>query len=115
MFRNLLPADELAQVRDKIRALRTREIELRKCFTDDNDDGFYEGCNFDVVVRLQKRCVLNKNRLPADILNDPQYFDVRYAPTVQVIPRVEPRLPLDDPQSGILASNNNFDVLEAFT
>lgn len=115
MFEKQMPADELARVREKIRALRMREIELRKCFTDNCDDGFYEGSHFDVVVHLQKRCVLNKNRLPAEIRNDPQYFDVRYAPTVQLIPRAEPRLPLEDTQSVILAHSDNFDVFESYT
>ncbi|KPU84975.1 hypothetical protein JI58_00395 [Marinosulfonomonas sp. PRT-SC04] len=54
MFRNLLPADELAQLRTEILALRTREVELRKCFTEDSDDGFYEGHHFDVVGAAAK-------------------------------------------------------------
>lgn len=112
MFENQMPADELAQVREKIHALRMREIKLRKCFTDACEDGFYEGNNFDVVVQLQKRCVLNQNRLPAEIRNDPQYFDVRYAPVVRLVPRAEPRLPLDYSQSAMLVQNDSFDVLE---
>lgn len=115
MFQKQLPADELAQVRRKIRDLRAREVALRKCFTEDVDDGVYEGCDYDVVVRLQKQCVLNKSRLPDEILNDPQYFDIRYAPNVRVVPRAEPRLPLDDLPSGILATGDSFDVIEAFT
>ena len=68
MFQNLVPAgklpDELAtRCAIKIHALRLpARSRLRKCFTDDGDDGFYEGCNFDVVVRLQKRCVLEPKR-----------------------------------------------------
>lgn len=114
MFQNQLPADALAQVREKIHALRRREIALRKCFTEDCDDGVYEGCNFDAVVRLQKRCVLNTSRLPDEILNDPQYFDIRYTPVVRIVPRAEPRLPLEYAQSGILASGDSFDVIETF-
>ncbi len=115
MMQNQLPADELAHVRDEIRMLRTREVALRKCFTEDCDDGLYEGCEFDVVVRMQKRCVLNQNRLPAEILNDPQYFDVRYAPTVRVKPRSQPRLPMDLSQSGVDGPADNFDVIETWT
>lgn len=115
MTRNQLPADELAHVRDEIRALRAREVALRRCFTEDCDNGLYEGCEFDVVVRMQKRCVLNQNRLPAEILDDPQYFDIRYSPTVRVKPRTEPRLPMDFKQSGLGASFDNFDVVEAWT
>lgn len=114
MPRNQLPADELAHVRDEIRALRLREVALRKCFTDDCDSGLFEGCDFDVEVRMQKRCVLNQNRLPAEIRNDPQYFDIRYAPIVRVKPRMEPRLPLDYPPVGVSASIENFDLIEAW-
>ena len=114
MLRNQLPADELAHIRDEIRALRAREVQLRKCFTEECDNGFYEGCDFDVEVRMQKQCVLNKNRLPAEILDDPQYFDIRYTPVVRVKPRIEPRLPLDYGQIGA-AQNENFDVIETWT
>lgn len=107
-----MPADELADVQDKIRALRAREVALRRCFTEDCDSGLYEGYEFDVEVRLQKRCVLNQNLLPAEILNDPKYFDIRYAPTVRVRPRAEPRLPLDFGPTGQNAFVDNFDVIE---
>ena len=113
-MKNQMPADELAHVRDEIRALRAREVALRRCFTEECDSGLYEGCEFDVEVRMEKRCVLNKSRLPAEILNDPQYFDVRYSPMVQVRPRTEPRLPMDFTQSGLSATFNNFDVIEAW-
>lgn len=93
MFENQMPTDGQMQGREKVRALRTHEIELRKCFTDTCDDDVYEDSHFDVVVQLQKRCVLNQNRLPAEIRDDPQYFDVRYAPVVRLVPRAEPQLP----------------------
>lgn len=109
-----LPADELAHVRDEIKTLRAREVELRRCFTEDCDNGLYEGCDFDVEVRMEKRCVLNKTRLPAEILNDPQYFDVRYSPIVRVKPRLEPRLPMDFSQSGMNATMDSFDVIETW-
>lgn len=112
MMLNQLPADELANVQEKIRALRAREVALRRCFTDDSDDGLYEGCEFDVEVRMQKRCVLNQNLLPAEILNDPKYFDIRYAPTVRVKPRVEPRLPLDFGRTNLGDLGDNFEVIE---
>jgi len=114
MLQNQSPADELAHVRDEIRALRLREVELRKCFTEDCDNGLYEGCEFDVEVRMQKSCVLNKNRLPADILNDPQYFDIRYAPIVRVKPRLQPGLPLGYAPNAGAAGNENFDVIEVW-
>lgn len=114
MFNTQTPADELAKVRDEIRILRDREIELRKCFTRNCDEGVYEGCEFDVEVRLQKRCVLNQSRLPDEILNDPQYFDVRYAPIVRVMPRKEPRFALDDTHSGFRPTQENYDLVETF-
>ena len=112
MFEKRLPVDELAKVREEICILRDREIELRKCFTRDCDEGIYEGAEFDVEVRLQKRCVLNQSRLPDEILNDPQYFDIRYAPIVRIIPRPEPRFALDDTHSGFRPMVDNFDVAE---
>ena len=115
MLQNQLPADELAQVRDGIRALRAREVELRKCFTDECDNGLYEGFEFNVVVRLQQRQVLNKDRLPAAILNDPQYFDTKLSPVVKVVPRKEPRLPLGFAEADMAYSNDNFDVIETWS
>lgn len=115
MLRNQLPADELAHVRDEIRALRAREVELRKCFTDDCDNGLYEGFEFDVVVRIQQRRVLNKDRLPAAILNDPQYFDTKFSPVVRVMPRKEPQLPLGASDADVIASGDSFEVVEAWT
>ena len=114
MLRNQMPADELAHLRDEIHALRAREVELRKCFTDDCDNGHYEGCEYDVVVRVQKRRVLNKDRLPDAILNDPQYFDIKISPVVKVVPRSEPQLPLGFASTNITASNDNFEVVETW-
>ena len=109
-----MPADELGHIRKEMRALRAREIELRKCFTDECDEGIFEGCDYDVEVKFQKRRVLAKNRLPSDILNDPKYFDIRLAPIVRVVQRKEPRLPLGFGPAGMIAPQDNFDVVEAW-
>ncbi|AXX97510.1 hypothetical protein [Profundibacter amoris] len=109
-----MPADELGHVRKEIQALRAREIELRKCFTDECDDGVFEGCEYDVEVKYRKRRVLARNRLPSDILNDPKYFDIRLAPVVRVVKRKEQRLPLGFGPAGMIAAQDNFDVVEAW-
>lgn len=114
MLKNQMPADELALIRKEIRALRNREVELRKCFTEECDSGRFEGCEYDVEVRLQRRRVLAKHRLPPQILNDPQYFEIRTSPIVRIIPRDEPRLPLDYTANGPVEGLENADVIEAW-
>lgn len=114
MLQKKLPADKLADVHDEISALRLREVELRKCFTDDCDFSLYEGREFDVEMRLEKRRVLAKDRLPESILNNPRYFDVKLSPIVRVVSRKEPRLPLEFSQAAVIASNDNFEVIEAW-
>ncbi len=109
-----MPADELGRVRNEIRMLRAREVELRKCFTQDCDDALFEGCDYDVEVKFQKRRVLAKDRLPREILNDPQYFDVKFTPVVRVIQRKEPRLPLGFSHAGVIFARDNFDVVETW-
>ena len=109
-----MPADELGHIQKEISALRAREVALRKCFTDDCDDALYEGCEYDVEVKFQKRRVLAKDRLPAAIVNDPQYYDVKYAPVVRVVQRDEPRLPMGFADAGLVASHNSFEVVEAW-
>jgi hypothetical protein len=114
MLRNQLPADELGHIRDEIRALRLREAQLRQCFTDDCDDGRFEGCDYDVVVQLHKRRVLNKSRLPAAILNNPRYFEEKSSPVVSVVARIEPRLPLGFAENQSPFGDDNFEVIERF-
>ena len=114
MLRNQLPADELAHIRDEIRALRVREAELRQCFTDECNQGVFEGCDYDVVVQLHKRRVLKKSSLPPEILNNPCFFEERTAPVVRVVPRKEPRLPLGFSESAPPFNDENFEVIELF-
>jgi len=109
-----LPADELGHMRNEIRLLRAREVELRKCFTQDCNDALFDGYDYDVEVRFQKRRVLAKDRLPREILNDPQYFDVKYTPVVRVIQRKQPRPPLEVPHAGMIPARENFDVVETW-
>jgi len=114
MLSNQLPADELAQIRDKIYNLRAREEELRLCFTEDCENGRFEGCSHDVVVQLHTRRVLQKSRLPAAILNDPRYFTEKSTPVVRVVERVEPRLPFGFAENSNPFGAENFDVIERF-
>jgi len=114
MLSNQLPADELAHIRDEIRDLRAREEELRQCFTEDCDNGHFEGCSYDVVVQLHTRRVLQKSRLPAAILNDPRYFTEKSTPVVRVVERAQPRLPFGFAENSNPFGAENFDVIERF-
>ncbi len=85
MLLNQLPVKKQGHIYDEILALRAREVELRKCFTDD--------CNeFDLEMRSQIRRVLSADRLPADIPNNP----------------------LDSAPMGTVASNDNFDAIKSW-
>ena len=114
MLQNQLPADELAHIRGEIRNLQQREAELRRCFTKECEQGRYQGCDYDVVVQLHSRRVLNKSRLPAGILNNPHYFEVKSSPVVKIVRRTEPRLPLGFGEDANPFGEENFDVIEKF-
>jgi DNA-directed RNA polymerase subunit H (RpoH/RPB5) len=71
-MRNLPPADELAQIRDDMRRLKIREAVLRRIVLD--DPAMREGIDARVVVRVQKRLMLDPAQLPDFIRNDRRYW-----------------------------------------
>ena len=76
------PVDEYAQLKSEIKRLQTRANELR--------DGFLSGevlqSNvFIIEVREQARRILLRDCLPDEILQDPQYWEIRRSPIVRVL------------------------------
>lgn len=82
MLPNMHPADELSLVRSEMRKLRAREAQLR--------DGFLkgelsrDGTIARVNLKVQRRRMLQRDRLPPDIQNDPRYWQMRESHVVQV-------------------------------
>ena len=75
------PADELGQIRNEIRALKTREDMLRKAMLRDHTARV--GQRYEVVVSDQKRRVFLRDRLPPEILSQPDYWEERVSTVVK--------------------------------
>ena len=73
MFHTRFIADELAGIRSEINELKAREKMLSEVLLSDPDS--HAGQRHEVVVKKQKRRVLLRDRLPAHILNNPNYWD----------------------------------------
>ena len=71
----LAPADELAEIRSQIRALKAREAELRAYFLDDRLAPA-EGAQARVVFTEQKRRIFDKALLPSAVHDDPRYWQI---------------------------------------
>jgi hypothetical protein len=82
MLSNHYPADELADIRARIRELKQAEKVLRDQFTK-GVLGF-DGSAHVVELRYSKRRVFLRDRLPASILNDPTYWETRTTKSVVV-------------------------------
>jgi hypothetical protein len=82
MIVNRPTADELADVRAEIRALKAREQELREVVLHDPEK--CRGVSHEVVIRRQKRRVLLRDRLPAHIIQNPVFWEEREAKYVTV-------------------------------
>ena len=76
------PADELSLLRSEMRKLREREAELREGFL----KGRYsrDGTIARVNLKVQRRRMLQRDRLPPHIQNDPRYWQMRESHVVQV-------------------------------
>lgn len=85
MKSNRHPADELADVRGRIWALKAREAELRGVLLCNVDR--HIGDENRVIVRRNRRRVFQKDRLPRDILSNPAFWDETEATHVVIEPR----------------------------
>lgn len=110
MIRIHHPAEELFELRARIRALKAREAELRAFFLNAARPADRRGLAHEVTVVRQRRRVFVRERLPREVLNDPVYWELRHSSVVKLITRApepchaglcEPPasdfLPADDP------------------
>ena len=75
------PVEEFARIKDQIKALKTREQELRQGFL----DGARRRSNaHEVTVKTQKRKVFLRDRLPPSVLQDPSFWEERETQIVSV-------------------------------
>jgi len=82
--RNLPPADELAEIRAEIRRLKAREAELREALL---ETGGADGLNWHVTIVEQRRRTLDREALPAAILDDPRYWKDSVSRIVKTVPK----------------------------
>ncbi len=80
MFHPRNIADELAGIRSEIYALKRRERILSEVVLSNPDS--HAGQHHEVVIKKQKKRVLMRDRLPAHILKNPDYWDEREEPLV---------------------------------
>ena len=76
------PVEEFAEIRAQIKALKTREEALRSLFI--SDDIRRKSNSHEVVIRETKRRIFLKDKLPAEILDDPQYWEERSSKIVTI-------------------------------
>ena len=83
------PVDEYARLKAEIRRLEARAKVLRDGFL--GSDAPLRSNRHHVVVKTQNRRVFLRDRLPAHILTDPQYWEMRQSPivTVRELPSVD--------------------------
>ena len=76
------PVDEYAALKEQIKQLEARALDLRARFLAPNAPR--RSNQYEVVVRHQTRRTFQKDRLPADILNDARYWEETSSPIVTV-------------------------------
>lgn len=76
------PVDEYAGLKDQIKALEARVLELRAGFLIPN--ARLRSNQTEVVIRQLTRRVFQKDRLPPEILNNPRYWEETSNPSVVV-------------------------------
>ena len=101
MILTMTPADELAALRTRIRALARREAQLRFALAEGHLP--LSGMSARVEVIVETRTVFCPERLPGRILADPRYWRDEVTERVDVIARTperteaaRPLLPLPD-------------------
>ena len=67
------PVDEFARLKAEIRRLQDRADILREGFL--KPGARLRSNRFEITVRRQRRRVFDKDRLPAEVLSDPRYWD----------------------------------------
>jgi hypothetical protein len=76
------PADEYAQIAAEIRRLKTRQTTLREALIKNSHER--RSNRYEVVVKDVQRRVFLWDKLPAHILQDETYWEVRKSPRVSV-------------------------------
>ena len=106
-------ADELADIRARIRSLKTREDKLRQQMLD--TPALRRGIGFEAVVKPQTRRIFLRDRLPAHILQNPDLWESRIAHVVTLQKRgpVQTR-PARPGDPGLAEPEPDFDVIERF-
>lgn len=100
MVSNRPPADELADIRSRIKALRERERALRDHVLKVPED--CAGLRHEAVVRTQRRRVFPGDRLPAHILDNPEYWAERETEVVTLRDRTcRGRIGQDGPHGSV--------------
>ena len=99
--RNRAPADELAEIRAEIKALKARETALRTTILESGSPDVLTGAEHEVVVREQRSRILDKSLLPEDIRENPAFYRERVTWIVTVRPKAGSRTtpeesPIDD-------------------
>lgn len=109
MFMPRSPADELANLRNRIAELRAREAALEARFIEMNDEGRHIGYLADVIVERRAHDVFDITKLPPEIQNDPRFHTVKHVTSIRVEPRdtvgIDAFLELEAPGS-------DFEVIE---
>lgn len=81
--RNMTPADELGHIRDELKRLKARETELRAEILETGDAS---GAEYTVEIKTQERRVLDRDKLPQEILDDPYYYKTSTSQIVRTVP-----------------------------
>ncbi|PUB17578.1 hypothetical protein [Yoonia sediminilitoris] len=84
MQSNLHPADELALVREDMKRLQEREAFLRDGFL--RQSWSRRGSEAEVEIKAVHSRVLRRDKLPREIVNDPEYWEDRQVRHVRTKP-----------------------------
>lgn len=114
-------ADALGDTRAEIRALRTREAELRKALIDARPNGPVSGQRYSVTIRRGERRVFDRDALPDAILCDPRFWMTRASTTVVTRPNdsdgaraTRPESAARGPERDLWGHETDIVLIEAF-
>ncbi|WP_417241408.1 hypothetical protein [Celeribacter sp.] len=107
------PVDELATLRRKITELRVRERMLEAAFLQTRDTGVFCGYRANVRIERSMQDVFDITKLPARILDDPQFQSTRVVTKVRVEPRFDAPLHLSrDTANGAQTAHTTGAVID---